>query len=219
MLRYEDDDDRPPAGSYKIPDRDYFSKNFSTVNSVYNYLAEQNTHHRYRDRRIPLPHFSSLENIYTPYGNTSNPADGICCRFLRRGFTKPTKVQLNCAVWSSDYRWLVLGTQTGDLGLWGAEGLKVYKVVSVPAHKEFYGDGDRIKEQIPITAIAWKHYGNILCTGDSRGLIQYCDETFRNIYVTKDAHAQAVRGLSFSPLDSKLASCRLVGAKNFITVI
>eukprot|EP01039_Chlorochromonas_danica_P001980 gene1980-2160_t len=208
MFRYDDEEDRPSAGngSYKIPDRDYYRKNFSGFSSVHNFLS---SHYDMREqqRAFPLPHFSSLADIVPPYGSLSNPSDGVCCHFLRRGFTKPTKVPFNCAVWSADSRWLVLGTQTGDLALWEGEGLKVYKVVSVPAHKEFYGDGDRIKEQIPITAMAWKRYGNLLVTGDNRGLIQYCDETFRNVFVTKDAHAQAVRGLSFAPLDTKLVSC------------
>jgi len=86
--------------------------------------------------------------------------------------------------------------------------LKVYKVIPIPAHKEFFDDGSgRIKESIPITAMTLKRFGNDLVTGDQRGLIQYCDETFKYILVIKDAHAGAVRGLDFSPLDSKLASC------------
>jgi WD40 repeat protein len=203
IQRYEDDDDRPVAGSgaFKIPDRDFYRKNFCSFFSISNIT-------KINHDRLLQPHFSSLAAITTPYGNRNNPADGVCCHFLRRGFTKPTKVPFNCAVWSADSRWLVLGTQTGDLALWEEEGLKVYKIVSVPAHKEFYGDGDRIKEQIPITSMASKSYGNLLATGDNRGLIQYCDETFRNVYVTKDAHSQAVRGLSFAPMDTKLASCR-----------
>lgn len=91
--------------------------------------------------------------------------------------------------------------------------MKVHKVISLPAHKEFYasdgmGGGDRIKEQIPITCMSWKHHGNLLVTGDQRGLIQYCDETFRNVTVTREAHGAAVRGLAFSPIDTKLVSCR-----------
>lgn len=210
MQRYDDDDDRPVAaasGVYKIPDRDFYRKNFSAFSSVHGYLASALLSQP-RDLLFEQPHFSSLVNTTTPYGSLKNPSDGVCCHFLRRGFTKPTKIPFNCAVWSADARWLVLGTQTGDLALWEGEGLKVYKVVSVPAHKEFYGDSDRIKEQMPITAMAWKRYGNLIATGDNRGLIQYCDETFRNVFITKDAHSQAVRGLSFAPLDTKLASCR-----------
>lgn len=70
--------------------------------------------------------------------------------------------------------------------------MKVYKVLPIPAHKEFYDDGSgRIRESIPITAMALKHFGNDLVTGDQKGLIQYCDETFKYILVIKDAHSSA----------------------------
>lgn len=209
--RFDDDEDRPlqtASGTYKVPDRDFYRKNFNTFSSVYLHFQNKLYVRKFEDRRILQPHFTALANVQTPYGNLHNPADGICCHFLRRGFTKPNKTQFNAAVWSADARWLVLGTQGGDLALWEGEALKVHKVISIPAHKEFYGDGDRVKEQIPITAMAWKHHGNLLVTGDQRGLMQYCDETFRNVIVTKEAHTGAVRGVSFSPLDSKLASCR-----------
>jgi len=111
-----------------------------------------------------------------------------------------------------------LGTQIGDLALWEAEALKVHKIISIPAHKEFHRDSEHVKEEIPITAIAWKHYGNLLVTGDNRGLIQYCDETFRNVFVAKEAHAQAVRGLTFAPLDSKMASCSDDGKINLWSI-
>lgn len=216
VVRYDirdDDDDVRDRGGTKIPDRDFFRKNFSTFGSVFNHF-----HSRlfsYQDNQYEdQPHYSSLTNMRTPYSYLSNPANGVCCHFLRRGFTKPIKVSFNCAVWSADSRWLVLGTQNGDLALWEAEALKVHKVISIPAHKEYFGDGDRIKEQLPITAMAWQRYGNLLVTGDSRGVMQYCDETFHNVSVTKDAHSQAIRGLSFSPMDNKLVSCRYNRSNN-----
>lgn len=89
----------------------YRRKNFSTFGSVCTYLQERllNHSHRLKDRRFVQPHFSSLAKVMTPYGNISNPADGICSHFLRRGFTKPNKILFNCATWSADARWLVLG--------------------------------------------------------------------------------------------------------------
>ncbi len=206
---YDDDDDRfaNSKGEFKMPDRDFYRKSFTTFGSVVNYLEDRLHNRTYRDRSIMQPHFNSLMKTKIPHKTSGNPADGICTHFLRRGFTKPNKIQFNAAVWSADARWLVLGTQTGDLALWEAEALKVHKVISIPAHKEFSGDGDRVKEQFAITSMAWKNHGNILATGDSRGLIQFCDETFRNVFVVKEAHLNAVRGLSFSPSDTKVASC------------
>jgi hypothetical protein len=37
--------------------------------------------------------------------------------------------------------------------------------MSIPAHKEFHGDGIRVKEQFPVTSMTWKHHGNILGKG------------------------------------------------------
>jgi polyadenylation factor subunit 2 len=187
-----------------------FSKNFSTFGSVINHF-QQRLYARpdcYRERRFVQPHYSSLINVLTPYGNIKNPSDGVCSHFLRRGFTKPNKIQFNCSSWSADARWLVLGTQTGELALWEGEALKVHKVISIPAHKEYFDDGSgRVKENVPITCLALKKHGSDFVTGDQKGLIQYCDETFKNILVIKEAHSAPVKGLSFSPLGSKLASC------------
>eukprot|EP01031_Cornospumella_fuschlensis_P032783 gene32783-39636_t len=211
MNRYEDDDDRPvygSGGSFKVPDRDFYRRNFQCFSSTSNYLERQAAWN-VRSNSVELPHFSSAEAVLPPYASwRSNPAISVCPHFLRRGFTKPTKTPFICAVWSSDARWLVLGTQTGDLALWEAEGLKVNKIVSVPAHKEFTSDGERIKEQFAICAMAWKRFDNLLVTGDSRGVIQYCDETFRNVFLVREGqgHQGAVRSFCFSPLDTKLCS-------------
>lgn len=162
---YQDEDDdrgfQTAAGTFRVPDRDFYRKSISTFGTVVSHFENSLYVRSFKERRMMQPHFSSLIGLMTPYSNRSNPADGICSHFLRRGFTKPLKIQFNAAVWSADARWLVLGTQTGDLALWEAEALKVHKVISVPAHKEFYGDGDRIKDNVPITAMSWKNHGNL----------------------------------------------------------
>ncbi len=43
---------------------------------------------------------------------------------------------------------------------------------------------------IPV-AVALKRFGNDLVTGDQRGLIQYCDETFKYILIIENAHSSA----------------------------
>ena len=36
--------------------------------------------------------------------------------------------------------------------------------------------------------------GNLIVSGDNNGLIQYCDETFREVKKIPDAHAGPIRG-------------------------
>ena len=202
MFGNQGDDDEVP---FRVPDRDVYRRNVSTFGSVQAYLQNRMYIRSWRDRRIVQPHYAYLKNIVTPYGNRATPADGICAHFLRKGLIKPSKIQMNAAVWSADARWLVLGTHSGDLALWEGDTLKVHKVVSVPAHKIL--EGDIVRECIPITAMAWNNHGNLLVSGDRDGVMQYCDETFRNVCVIRDAHNGPIRGLSYSPLDSKLVSC------------
>ena len=76
----------------------------------------------------------------------------------------------------------------------------------MPAHKVF--NGEEVVAGVSITAMAWNRNGNLIVSGDNNGLIQYCDETFREVKKIPDAHAGPIRGLSFSPLDSKVVSCR-----------
>jgi hypothetical protein len=151
---YGDDDE---GAGFRVPDRDVYRRNISTFGSVHNYLQNRFYVRSWKDRRLLQPHFAYLKYLQTPYGNVSTPADGVCAHFLRKGLIKPNKTQMNAAVWSADARWLVLGTQSGDLALWEGDTLKVHKVVSVPAHKVL--EGDIVRESVPITAMAWNNHG------------------------------------------------------------
>ena len=168
-----EDDDYDLSGNVNARvERDFLRRNLSQFNSIYTSILQKSIGASDRDRKVIQPHFNSLANISIPHIQKLSPAEGICSHFLRRGFTKPIKYQLNAAVWSADARWLILGTQSGDFALWEGEQLKVHKVVSVPAHKVLT-DGGKVQDFIPITAMAWNHYGNSLVSADNNGLIQY----------------------------------------------
>jgi polyadenylation factor subunit 2 len=203
----DDEDYEYTNAAGRVVERDFLRRNLSQYQTIHESLTRKFYKTNQSDRILMQPHFNSAMNIPFPPCDKLSPANGICSHFLRRGFTKPIKHQLNTAVWSADGRWLVLGTQSGDFALWEAEQLKVHKVVSVPAHKVL-ADGGKVQDYIPITAMAWNNHGNSLVSGDNNGLIQYSDESFRSNFVVRDAHSGAVRGLDYSPFDSKLVSCR-----------
>lgn len=79
-------------------------------------------------------------------------------------------------------------------------------MASLTAHVDFDGNETIIKGYA-ITAMAWNNHGNVLVTADERGLIQISDETFRETKKIPEAHTGHIRGLSYSPSDSRLVSC------------
>lgn len=86
------------------------------------------------------------------------------------------------------------------------EFLQVHKLMSLPAHKEF--NGGVIEREIAITAMTWNKHSNLLVTGDADGLMHYSDEAFHEVTRIPEAHKTAIRGMSSSPFDTKLVSCR-----------
>jgi hypothetical protein len=122
-----DDDDAVygSGGSFRIPDKDVYRRMLTSFGTVHNYFHQRNFVRCSKDRRYLQPHFNSLKDVMAPFANTHNPADGVCSHFLRRGLIKPHKTQMTSAVWSTDARWLMLGTVTGDLALWEGDALKV----------------------------------------------------------------------------------------------
>jgi len=202
----DDEDDRmqDEEGSFLMPDRDFYRKKITTFQTIHSYFENRLYDISRRERRMYQPHFSALGSRRTPYGAAtfSDVADGVCSRFIRRGFTKPTKTHFNCAQWSSDASLLVLGTEYGDMVTWEGETLKVKKINPIQAHK--VKKNQHVNHAI--TALARNNFGKLLVSGDSSGLFQICDETFREITAVDEAHSGAIQGLSFSPYDSKLVS-------------
>ena len=193
------------GGAFRVPDKDVYRRTFSTFGSVAGYFKNRLVVRSQKDKRMQQPHYSALRQTAPAFAPYNSLADGVCSHFLRRGLIKPNKTQMSTAIWSADARWLVLGTVTGEIALWEGDTLKVHKIVSLPAHKIF--EGEDVVDSVPITSMAWNNHGNLLVSGDREGLIQYCDETFREVKKIPEAHSGPVRGLSFSPLDLKLVSC------------
>ena len=61
--------------------------------------------------------------------------------------------------------------------------------------------------------MTWSNNGTILISGDQSGIIKYFNTSITFVNSISDAHKSAVRGLSFSPTDSKFASGRYATEK------
>lgn len=81
----DDDDDRlqTSEGTFRVPDKDFYRKNVSYFNTVYQHFQDRFYVRSVQDQRFLQPHFTSAIKIKTPYGNLLNPADGVCAHYLR----------------------------------------------------------------------------------------------------------------------------------------
>lgn len=195
-MEYDDEADYVGAGSSS----NFHLQSFTEYMAIDNYLRYQSlaqfSHKQHR--HCLQPNITQLVNQKIAYSNTSNPADGICAHFLRKGTIKP-KQTINSAVWSADGRWLVMGTQLGVFSIWEAETLRANRKISSLTSNSSASNA--------ILKLAWNNHGNSLAVAYDSGHIQFFDETYRYSLMINEAHKGAVRGLSFSPNDTKLCSC------------
>ena len=60
--------------------------------------------------------------------------------------------------------------------------------------------------QDAIRALAWSKNGRIIVSGDQSGVIKYFSAQVTNVKIISEAHSSSVRGLSYSPTETKFVS-------------
>lgn len=174
-------------------------KHFTCINDIINGIRFPNIGNRnrnIRDRRMLQPHYQYMRKMTLPYHNVFNPADAICTHFLLHCYNKTKKSAVYSGHWAPDGRRLVLGTKLGELTLWEGETFKFERIVQ---HKPWMVH--------PIDTVAWSRNANFLLCGDETGNIIYFDKGMTWVHNVREMHTGPVRSLSFSPSETKFASC------------
>lgn len=167
--------------------------------------------------------------MLSPSGCAQDPANGICPHYLQFGQNRHNqKAPCLAGAWSSDGRRFVIGTQSGDFTIWEVCLLALLSVCqyclltificvcnSPSSYYNCYvlSQGDIFKfERVntahtdAIQAISWSRQGRILISGDRAGMIKLFSSQMLNIGHLSGAHEGAVRGLSYSPTETKFVS-------------
>ncbi|XP_011502441.1 PREDICTED: uncharacterized protein LOC105365875 isoform X2 [Ceratosolen solmsi marchali] len=97
-----------------------------------------------------------------------------------------------CMAWTPEGRRLVTGASSGEFTLWN--GLTFNFETILQAHDS------------PVRTMVWSHNESWMVTGDHAGYVKYWQSNMNNVKMFQ-AHKEAIRGLSFSPTDHKLATC------------
>ena len=135
------------------------------------------------DNNIMLqPHFSSLGHVpVVDYGPSTSPHTAICSHFLQRLYLKaPHRSRLNTACWTTGGRHLIAGLDSGKFAVWEGQHFKFDRPVG--GHYETAeGDPTKVVKTMPVTAIEWANYGQMMLSGDEEGGIRYFNSSLRLI--------------------------------------
>eukprot|EP01052_Picozoa_sp_SAG31_P046743 SAG31_NODE_9061_length_1341_cov_1.835749_1_plen_286_part_10 len=125
----------------------------------------------------------------------ATPSNAFCNYHMHTAFNRE-KYPVYTTKWQTDGRRVISGNQHGEFTLWN--GLHFNFETIVQAH------------EIGTRAMEWSHDEQNMITGDDNGTIKYWNKTMSMIGCINDAHhgtSASVREISFSPTDTKFASC------------
>ncbi|XP_046743358.1 uncharacterized protein LOC124409648 isoform X1 [Diprion similis] len=145
----------------------------------------------YRDRRALQPDVIYYPDLLPPPSYVDNPINAVTTKFVKTA-TNKMRCPIFCMAWTPEGRRLVTGASSGEFTLWN--GLTFNFETILQAHDS------------PVRTMVWSHNESWMVTGDHAGYVKYWQSNMNNVKMFQ-AHKEAIRGLSFSPTDHKLATC------------
>ncbi|XP_018325750.1 pre-mRNA 3' end processing protein WDR33 [Agrilus planipennis] len=145
----------------------------------------------YRDRRALQPDVMYYPDMMPPPSYYDNPINCVTTRFVKTA-TNKMRCPIFCMAWTPEGRRLVTGASSGEFTLWN--GLTFNFETILQAHDS------------PVRCMVWSHNDSWMVTGDHAGYVKYWQSNMNNVKMFQ-AHKEALRGISFSPMDSKFVTC------------
>ncbi|RZB38764.1 pre-mRNA 3' end processing protein WDR33, partial [Asbolus verrucosus] len=145
----------------------------------------------YRDRRALQPDVMYYPDMMPPPSYQDNPINCVTTRFVKTA-TNKMRCPIFCMAWTPEGRRLVTGASSGEFTLWN--GLTFNFETILQAHDS------------PVRTMVWSHNDSWMVTGDHAGYVKYWQSNMNNVKMFQ-AHKEALRGISFSPSDTKFVTC------------
>ncbi|XP_053679913.1 pre-mRNA 3' end processing protein WDR33 [Anopheles nili] len=145
----------------------------------------------YRDRRGLQPESIYIPELLPPPSYMDNPSNAVTTRFVKTA-TNKMRCPIFTLAWTPEGRRLITGASSGEFTLWN--GLMFNFETILQAH------------DVSVRTMVWSHNDNWMVTGDHGGFVKYWQSNMNNVKMFQ-AHKDPIRGISFSPSDSKFASC------------
>ncbi|CAK1555620.1 unnamed protein product [Leptosia nina] len=145
----------------------------------------------WRDRHVLQPDAMYTPELLPPPSYPDNPINAVTTRFVKTA-TNKMRCPIFAVAWTPEGRRLITGASSGEFTLWN--GLTFNFETILQAHDS------------PVRSMVWSHGEGWMVTGDHSGFIKYWQSNMNNVKMYQ-AHKEAVRGISFSPSDSKIVTC------------
>ncbi|XP_060516912.1 pre-mRNA 3' end processing protein WDR33 isoform X2 [Cylas formicarius] len=145
----------------------------------------------FRDRRALQPDSMYYPDLMPPPSYPDNPINCVTTRFVKTA-TNKMRCPIFCMAWTPEGRRLVTGASSGEFTLWN--GLTFNFETILQAHDS------------PVRTMVWSHNDSWMVTGDHAGYVKYWQSNMNNVKMFQ-AHKEALRGISFSPLNTKFVTC------------
>lgn len=190
----------PPQGPLNMTQDDFDGKRLrkSVMRKTVDYNAaiikalESRVWQRdWRDRHALQPDAMYTPDLLPPPSYPDNPINAVTTRFVKTA-TNKMRCPIFAVAWTPEGRRLITGASSGEFTLWN--GLTFNFETILQAHDS------------PVRSMVWSHGEGWMVTGDHSGFIKYWQSNMNNVKMYQ-AHKEAVRGISFSPSDSKIVTC------------
>lgn len=145
----------------------------------------------FRDRRAIQPDSIYIPDLQPPPSYEDNAINAVTTRFVKAA-TNKMRCPVFCMAWTPEGRRLVTGASSGEFTLWN--GLTFNFETILQAHDS------------PVRTMVWSHNDVWMVTADHTGYVKYWQSNMNNVKMFL-AHKEPIRGISFSPCDSKFATC------------
>ncbi|KAJ7221550.1 WD40-repeat-containing domain protein [Mycena pura] len=153
-------------------------------------LRKLRPNHGYVPNLRPAPPY--IVDLLPPEAYRDNASTSLCTKFVHTS-TNKVRCPVNVVTWTPEGRRVLTGSTSGEFTLWN--GLTFNFETILQAH------------DTAVCTLTFTHSGAYLASADKSGTIKYFEPNMNNLAAWQGSSShEAIRGLSFSPDDSRFAT-------------
>lgn len=159
--------------------------------SLLNYIHNRSWQKRPQENPVIRSTFNHILSYMPPREYPFNPSTAIPMKFVHTSANK-VRCPINVVKWTPEGKRLITGSASGEFTLWNGFTFNFETIQQ--AHDS------------AIRSMSWNRAGSWMISGDHAGTVKIWMPNMNNLKRIQ-AHKEPVRDISFSPTDTKFATC------------